>query len=104
MSELCAVDPSISRKSQTQILQRLASVGQERAGNAIGVSETWVSRFASEKAKTFCDLLSCIGLKVVPATHRCYDPEHITHLEYFARMGLQHGPTPLKLDFEDDGE
>lgn len=104
MSEHCAVDPVISRKSQTQILQRLASVGQERAGTAIGVSETWVSRFASEKVKTFADLLSCIGLKVVPARHKCYDPEHIAHLEYFAKLGLSVQAAPIKLEFEEPEE
>jgi hypothetical protein len=102
MAEPCSVDASISRKIQSQILQRLASVGQVHVGNAIGKSETWVSRFASEQLKSCADLLACLGLKVVPAEHKCYDPAHIEHLHYFAQLGLKQGPAPVRLDFEDD--
>jgi hypothetical protein len=102
MAESCTVNATLSRKIQALILQRLASAGQVHVGTAIGRSETWVSRFASEQLKSCADLLACLGLKVVPAEHKCYDPEHIEHLQYFARLGMQQESAPLKLDFEDD--
>ncbi len=94
MAESCAVDAPISRKSQTLILQRLAAVGQSHVGQAIGKSESWVSRWKSEDSETCADLLSALGLKVVPAQYKCYDQAHIEHLHYFARIGLAQQPTP----------
>ena len=104
MPELCAVDASRSRKIQTLILQRLASAGQVHVGTAIDKSESWVSRFASEQLKSCADLLTALGLKVVPVELRCYDPAHIDHLQYFAQIGMRSGPAPLKLDFEEVDE
>lgn len=104
MPEPCAIDASRSRKIQSLILQRLASRGQAHVGEAIGKSESWVSRFASEQLKSCADLLSAVGLKVVPVELRCYDPAHVDHLQYFAQLGMKQGPAPLKLDFEEVDE
>jgi hypothetical protein len=88
MAESLLAIAEASRKSQSQILRELASRGQKAAGEAIGKSETWVSRFASEQLKTCADLLAVLGLKVVPAEHKCYAPEYIEHLRYFAQIGM----------------
>jgi hypothetical protein len=101
MAESCTANPDSSRKSQTAILQRLAAVSQKSAGDAIGRSETWVSRFASEQLKTCADLLAVLGLKVVPVANVCYPPDHIEHLEYFARIGMARAGDAVKLDFEE---
>jgi hypothetical protein len=95
MAEPCAVDAPIARKSQTLILQRLASVGQVHVGQALDKSETWVSRWKGEDLESCVALLSALGLKVVPAEHKCYDPAHIEHLQYFAELGMKHEPTPV---------
>ena len=100
MSESCSVDATVSRKIQTQILHRLASVGQVHAADAICKSETWVSRFASDHLKSCADLLAALGLKVVPAEHKCYDPEHVAHLQYFAKLGMQQEQAPV-LEWEE---
>lgn len=89
MSELSGLDASLARKCNSEILRRLASVGQKVVGERIGKSETWVSRWKGEDAGTCADLLAALGLKVVPAEHRCYPAEYIEHLQYFARMGMQ---------------
>jgi hypothetical protein len=101
MAESCTVNSEISRKSQTEILRRLASAGQNAAANSIGKSETWVSRFASDQLKTFTDLLSALGLKVVPADHRCYSADYIEHLHYFARLGMAESKPELVEDFDE---
>lgn len=104
MAELCSTIAPAARKVASLILQRLASVGQVHAGAAIGKSETWVSRWKGEDLESCATLLAAIGLKVVPTEHKCYDPAHIEHLQYFAQLGLKNGPAMVKLDFEEPEE
>lgn len=98
MSEISHEQADVARKSQSTILQRLASVGQNEIAKALGVSEATVSRMKSEQAESFAVLLAVLGLKVVPTVNRCYPPEHIGHLEYFAKLGMQQAPTALEWD------
>lgn len=106
MAALCVANPDLSRKCQTEILRALASAGQRLAGEAIGKSETWVSRFASEHLKTCADLLGALNLKVVPAEMQCYEREYVDNLRYFAKLGMAlHDGTqqiPTKLTFEEE--
>lgn len=95
MSESSAADSLVARKSHSAILRGLASVGQVGAGVAIGKSETWVSRWKSEDSETCARLLAACGLKVVPATHRCYPVEYVDHLRYFARIGMAQEQPPV---------
>ena len=90
----------IARKSHSLILRRLASVGQKNAGEAIGKSETWVSRWKDADAEIEARLLAALGLKIVPATAICYSPEGIEHLMFFARKGM--AQQPAALEWEDD--
>ena len=69
-------------------MQRLASLGQNDVAKAIGKSDSWVSRWKDQDCAIFTRLLGALGLKVVPAHFKCYDPAHIAHLEYFAKIGL----------------
>lgn len=89
------LDVAIARKSQTLILQRLASVGQVKVGQALGKSESWVSRWKSEDSEMLASLLAACGLKVVPVEHRCFPADYIDHLRYFARVGMaqEHPPS-----------
>lgn len=89
----------VARKSHAEILRRLASAGQKPTADAIGKSETWVSRWKSEDSETCACLLAALGLKVVPAEHQCYDREHIEHLRYFAKLGMA-SEEPKALDWE----
>lgn len=100
MPELSHEQANTARKSQTSILQRLSSVGQNEVAKALGVSEATVSRMKSEQAESFSVLLAVLGLKVVPSQNKCYPPEHIGHLEYFAKLGMQAAPTPLEWNEE----
>jgi hypothetical protein len=98
MPESCAPNPVVARKSLTTILHRLAAQGQKPIGEAIGKSETWVSRWKSEDAETCALLLSAPGLKVVPTGSVCYPREYVERLQYFARLGIQNEPPALDWD------
>jgi len=101
MAESCIANPALARKSQTQILQRLASVGQKPVAEALSVSEATVSRMKDTGVESFTALLGALGLKVVPAEHKCYAPEYIEHLHYFAKRGMQEATPELAQDFDE---
>lgn len=95
MAEGCSVDAGVARKSETAILQHLAKVRQTEVATAIGKSDAWVSRWKDQDCAIFTRLLAAIGLKTVPAHFKCYDPKHIEHLEYFAKIGLAQETSPI---------
>ena len=95
MAAVCSLDTSVARKSHSAILRGLANVGQVAVGAALNKSETWISRWKSEDSESCALLLAAIGLKTVPAHFKCYDPAHIAHLEYFAKIGLAQETSPL---------
>lgn len=92
MPESCQANPSLARKSQTLILQRLASEGQAPVARALSVSEATISRMKGEGIESFAALLGALGLQVVPVEHKCYSAEYIGHLIYFAKRGMAEGP------------
>lgn len=98
MAESCQANPGLARKSQTQILQRLATVGQKPVADALSVSEATVSRMKGEGVETFTGLLAALSLKVVPADHKCYSAEYIEHLHYFAKIGMEGAKPALEWD------
>lgn len=81
------LDPR-SRKTLAVLATRLAQVGQERAARAIGVDISTVSRMQSQQFERFALLLTALGLKPVPVESKCYAPDHVASLEYFARRGM----------------
>lgn len=93
MAESCLANPELARKSQATILQRLASLGQKPVSDALCVSEATISRMKGEGLESFTGFLAALGLKVVPADHKCYAPDYIEHLHYFAKLGME-GATP----------
>lgn len=74
-----------SRKNLTVILKALAGVGQAVAAGFMGVSESTVSRMKESELEKFCDLLSAVGLKVVPIDYHCYPEDEIAALRVLAR-------------------
>lgn len=90
-----------ARKSQTLILRALASAGQRTVADAIGKSETFVSRWKSEDLETCAALLAAAGLKVVPADVECHTREYVSNMRYFARIGMSiERPPTLVPDFD----
>lgn len=88
MAESCNPNPVLARKSQATILQRLASVGQKPVADALAVSEATISRLKSEGVESFTAFLAALGLKVVPEAHKCFAPEYVENLRYFALRGM----------------
>lgn len=86
---------------QSIIFQRLASVGQVAVAAALSVSEATISRMKGEGVESFTAFLACLGLKVVPAEHQCYEPAYIEHLSYFAKLGMAQAQPPKPLEFEE---
>lgn len=63
-------------KTVNLVLQRLQEPGTAAAAAvAMGVSESTVSRIKNERLQEVAQLLSCLGLKVVPNEFKCVDPE-----------------------------
>jgi hypothetical protein len=77
-----------SRKTFSILLQSIARVGQIRVATALGVSEATVSRMVSNDFERIALALTAMGLKPVPVDAKCYTPEHITSLQYFAKRGM----------------
>lgn len=77
-----------ARKIQSTILQGVSRTGQTPLSKAMQVSEATISRLVSEHLEKFCEVLSIIGLKVVPVEMQCYDKKTIDSLTYFAELGM----------------
>jgi len=77
-----------SRKFHGLILNGLAREGQVHVADAIGVHESTVSKWKDGDLERFAQILAVVGLKVVPASQRCYDAAEIDALLVLARQRL----------------
>lgn len=89
-----------SRRYNTLILQRIASVGQKIIAEQLQTSEATVSRFVGHDLEKVCQVLAVLGLKVVPAEAQCYSPEKIRILLSLARDHLNQLESPEQLTFD----
>ncbi|MFO6388583.1 CII family transcriptional regulator [Pseudomonas aeruginosa] len=83
------------------ILNRLLSVGQKTVADAIGVSESTVSRWKEGEIERWCKVLALLELQVVPMSAQCHPSEYIQALKTLAELGLQaekKRPGPLGWD------
>lgn len=70
-----------ARKTRAALLRGLASVGQSNVAQALGISETTVSRWKSDgEIDRISALLDLCGLKATPKDHKCYPPEYVEWL------------------------
>ena len=98
MSELSPSIAEASRKIEKQILQSLAQRSQVKVAELLGVSESTVSRMDKTSIAAF---IAACGLKAVPITQVCFDPEYIQSLKVLAGVGLR-GVEPKLLDWGDE--
>lgn len=77
-----------SRKIVQAVLQRLAETSAASVAEAVGVSESTVSRFKSEHLQQVAAILSEVGLKVVPVEYQCFEPTYISALQRLAAEQL----------------
>jgi len=84
--------PETTRKSgariQSEILQRLAVVTQERAADCMGVSASTVSR-QKESLDGVCQLLAALGFQLAPAGAVVVSQDDMRALERMALKYLQ---------------
>lgn len=99
MSESSDEQAARTRKNASAILQALASVGQAQVAQTLNVDEATVSRM-KDRAEQWGALLARCGLKVVPATMRCYRPEYVDALHFLAREQLDRMQNVPTLDWE----
>lgn len=89
-----------SRKNATAILQGLATVGQVKAAELTGQSETKVSRFKTTDLDEVAAILAACGLKCVPIEMQCFAPEKVQALLTLAKDHLAAIERPEQLTWE----
>lgn len=97
---MASLSPAIadrSRKNLTAVLRGLATVGQARAAELLGIHESTVSRMKDTEIERIAALLSALELKCVPAAMQLIEPERINALRVLARIGVEHADTPSEL-------
>ncbi len=88
-SELLTSPHEKARKAHGAVLQALAPAGTARnVAQALGTSETTVSRIKSEKLEDAIVLLYHLGFKVVSAGMKCYPEDYVQALQTMARMHI----------------
>lgn len=90
-----------ARKAHSLALQRLASVGQIRVAEQLGMTETMVSRCVNTDLERAIQVLIAAGLKIVPLELRCYPEAKINALFVLAKGSLEDMESAEKLSFED---
>lgn len=101
MSEVSAGAEERARKNLSLCLQRLASVGQREAAEAVGVHESTISRMKEGDLEKVCRLLAACDLKVVPGSYRCAKPEIIEAALVFARAAIEQTSRDQTLVWDD---
>lgn len=99
------MDQRIAAKSRSLFFAELRSQGGANISTILKCSETTVSELSGDKYKFNFDnmpeLLARMGLKIVPAKFKCYNPEDIERIMHFAKKGME-AMNPESLEW--DGE
>lgn len=99
MSELSATPSERARKAFATVLQAMQDPGTQRnLAQALGVSESTISRIKTEKLEDAVTLLYQMGFKVVPQHMQCYPAEYVQALHTMARMHMAEAP---KLEWDE---
>lgn len=77
-------------------------MGQARVAEAIGVSESTVSRMKDADIERTAKMLAVLGLKCVPATVRCFDPGQINAILTLAKARMRDVESADALLWQDD--
>ena len=90
-----------ARKAHVTVLKAIQEPGRQvAAATAMGVSESTVSRMKTEHLESFCTLLACLGLKVVPVEMQCFPADKVQALLTLARDHLSTIERPDQLHWE----
>jgi hypothetical protein len=100
MDVLSPTPDARSRKNIAFILNRLATVGLERAGEAIGKDNTTISRMKEKALPELAMLLAALGLKVIPVGYRCVDADTYKTMKRLAIERLQEEDDGSRLEWD----
>ncbi len=87
MSKLLINISASARNDVSRVLQALATNNQSDLAEQLSVDPSTLSRMKTDKKNNglteielFCELLSCLGLKVVPKDYQSIDKERVAAL------------------------
>ena len=87
MSKVSIELSASARNDVSRILQALATGNNSEIATLIGVDPSTVSRMKNDKKtnglteiETLCELLSCLGLKIVPKEYQSIDKSRVEAL------------------------
>jgi transcriptional regulator with XRE-family HTH domain len=95
------LDAGRARKNGAAVLHAFGRVGQVAVAEALGISESTVSRLKNSELEQWASLLAALGLKVVPVEMRCFNPEKIGAILTLAKDNLANITGPEGLTWED---
>lgn len=78
-----------AREIEALVLKRLLSVGQKNLADALGLSESTISRWKDGDIERWCKVIALLELKLVPSNAECHPPGYIQALKTLAELGLQ---------------
>lgn len=96
METLSSNIDSIANKSLTTLLRAVEKVGQNTLAAGCGVDDSTITNDKSKFWARFTREAAIAGLKFVPVGYKCYSPEEIEHLLFFARRGMAQQPAALE--------
>lgn len=76
----------------TSILKAMASVGQSKVAELIGVSPTTVSRLKDDDLERLAAILAACNLVAHPRSFKSVDPDRLRALTVLAREALDQSP------------
>lgn len=100
MPTLSADQLGMTRKNNSAILRALASVGQVRVAEALGVSESTVSRWKDKEIDETSQFLAVLGVKVVDESYRCIDHKTLGAILHGHRMWVASIESPEQLTWD----
>jgi hypothetical protein len=93
MAELSTPVAERARKAYASVLRAMEEPGTGRnVAQALGVSETTVSRTKTDKLEDAITLLYHLGFKVVSSDMKCYPFDYMQALHTLARLHVEDGP------------
>lgn len=93
-----------AQKNHSTILQHLASIGQVRVAETLGLSESTVSRWKDVEIERIGKMLAVLGLRVVPITMKCYPADKLAAIFTLAKAHMESMRSAESLSFDDEPE
>ncbi|WP_341959222.1 CII family transcriptional regulator [Pseudomonas sp. RC10] len=78
-----------AREFEALVLSRLLSAGQKVVADAIGLSESTVSRWKEGDIERWCKVLALLGIQLVPQTAVVVNASYLHSVETLAELGLK---------------